>query len=296
VLVAQDAGFFAEEGLRVEEVVIPGAPAFAALANNELQALAFDTSRHYLIAGQGDDRFLFIQKVLDSISLDVVFSKAYAERRGVKPSDPLEARLRAMKGGRWGTLSLGSAPHIMQAYLGKRVGLDPERDMSFVALGAVPNLFSAVKEGQVDGYMLSAPNSLAAEVQGFGYVMIPYADVPEFFNLPHEGLFVTKAYAAAHGDVVRALVRAIARGREMLVAQPDRAAELLAKRFPGVSLDLIKRSVALMHGSAFGPGPGTLSQQEIDRHIALLREAGMLQGPVRFTEGVHWTNAFLPGR
>lgn len=293
VFVADAAGFFKEENLNVEIVQISGPTGQAALLNGELAALASDSFRFYQLAAQGDTKFVMVQKIIDALPLDVVVSKSWAQKTGVTPGSPLETRIKALKGAKIGTQSLGGAPQVMAAYLVRKVGMDPERDVQFVALNTVPATVVGLQRGQIDAYLLSVPNSLRAEEEGFGTVLIPYSDVPDFVGLPYNTLMVTTESVKKNPTLIRKIVRAIGKARILLSSDPEKATALLRERlFQRVDPSLVLKSVKLVR-QAF-PDTGRLDPKSIERNVAVGMAAGYLKSKVSLKEGVNWTNAFVP--
>ncbi len=292
VFLAEAAGFFKEEGLRAELVTVPGPAGQAALLTGELVALASDSFRLYQLAAQGDTRILMVQKIIDALPLDVVVSMNWSQKTGHTKKAPLEARIKSLRGARIGTQSLGGAPQVMASFLVRQVGMNPERDVQFVALQTVPATVVGLQRGQIDAYLLSAPNSLRAEVEGFGTVLVPYSDVPDFVGLPYNSLMVTANAAKKEALTIRKIVRAIGKARLLLSSNPERSAELLGERlYQRVSPSLVLKSVESVK-QAF-PDRGRFEQRSIQRNADLAIEAGYLKTKVSLKEGVHWTNEFV---
>jgi NitT/TauT family transport system substrate-binding protein len=292
VFLAHAAGFFNEEGLRVEITNIPGPAGQAALLSGELSALASDSFRLYRLAEQGDTRIIMIQKIIDALPLDVVVSKNWIQKTGGNIGSTLEARIRMLKGARIGTQSLGGAPQVMASFLVKKVGMDPQRDVQFVALNTVPATVIGLEKGQIDAFLLSVPNSLRAEVRGFGIVLVPYSDVPDFVGLPYNSLMVTAEVARKEPRLFRRITRAIGRARVLMSTDPKRAADLLREPlFQRVEPSLVLKSVESTR-RAF-PDIGRFDQGAIDRSVEVGIGAGYLKGRLNLKEGVHWTNEFF---
>jgi ABC-type nitrate/sulfonate/bicarbonate transport system substrate-binding protein len=291
VLLARDGGFFAKHGLDAELVRVPGPAGQAALLKGEIQALATDSYRMYSVFAQGNTRMLMIQKIIDAQPLDLVVSKDWVAKTGVGAGRGLVERVKSLKGARLGTQSLGGAPQVTAAYLAKKAGLDPKTDLKFIQLNNVPATVAGLQQGQIDGYMLSAPNSILAEKKGFGVVLVPYDQIGEFVGLPYNSLVVEKEYAKAHPDVIERIVAAIGDARMLLSSDPEKAAAELHKSFSKIDPELFKESV-VRYKAAF-PDRGKFDQAGIDRNVALGAGAGFLEKAVELKQGVHWSNEFF---
>lgn len=291
LLLARDGGFFAKHGLDAELVRVPGSAGQAALLGGEIQALASDSYRMYAVFAQGDTRMMMIQKIIDVQPFDLVVSNEWIAKTGVGAKSAMQARFKSLKGARLGTQSLGGAPQVIAAYLAKKGGLDPKSDLKFIQLNNVPATVAGLQQGQIDGYMLSAPNSIKAEKQGFGVVLVPYDQIEEFLGVPYNSLIVEKEYAKAHHDVIERIVAAIGDARILLSSDPEKAAESLKKSFSKIDPGLFKDSV-VRYKAAF-PDRGKFDQAGIDRNIALGVGAGFLDKAVDIKEGVNWSNEFF---
>ncbi|HEX7055532.1 MAG TPA: ABC transporter substrate-binding protein [Burkholderiales bacterium] len=291
VLLARDAGLFARHGLDAELVRVPGSAGQAALLGGEIQALASDSYRMYAIFAQGDTRMLMVQKIIDVQPFDLVMSKSWVAKTGVGADSPLKERFRSLKGSRLGTQSLGGAPQVISAYLARKGGLDPKTDLRFIQLNSVPATVAGLQQGQIDGYMLSAPNSIKAEKEGFGVVLVGYDQVDEFLGVPYNSLIVEREYAKSHRDVIERIVAAIGDARIMLSSEPYKAAKALHKSFSRIDEELFTDSV-VRYKAAF-PDRGKFDQAGIDRNIALGAGAGLLKGSVKVKADVNWSNEFF---
>lgn len=291
VYLAKNAGFFGEENLEVEIPVIPGAGGYAALTNNEVQAMANGPDQMFSLIEEGTDKFLAVQKLADAISMDVAASNAFVQKRGVTSKSPLPDRLKALSG-QWGMSCLQCAPHMMHAYLAKRGGLVVDKDANYVKLASPPAILQAMKAGQVDGFMLSAPISLTPEVEGWGTVFIPYTDVPEFANAPHEVTIITKEMASKNPDLVRRITRALGKAQILMGKEPEKAAQLLAPSFQPTPVAVLTQAIKHLMPS-FHKDIGLLNQKELDHEVDLVAASGMIKSKIAFKEGQHWTNQFL---
>ena len=286
--IAEAAGYFEEEGLNAEFATIPAGSSKAALLNREVEAIAFDTSTIFDMA---DTRqALMIQQVTNSITLDVVVSKEYAEKKGVSPESPLEDRIKALQGAKMATLSLGGLPHRVMSYLLSSVGLDHERDFEVVALQNPPAALAALAQGEIDGFALSAPNSIQAEMQGTGIVLISHADVPSFRDVPTTGLVVLREFAESNPEEVRRIVRALGKAHELLANDQEASVRYLSTYFPNLDPELLRRSLVSMQ-SVWG-NRGRMTEEGMQESIRFFAESGFIDGDVEIEEGVHWTNKF----
>lgn len=292
-LLAKNAGFYAEQGYEIELSVASGTPAYASLVNGEIDIYDGGAIPTYSMAAAGNSQVMVVEQTLGGMSMDVVVSKQWAQKQGVTAKDPLEKRLKALKGARMATMSLGGAPDVMTRYLIKKAGFDPTKDVEIVATNNTPAALAAVKNGQLDGYMLSTPNSHVAEAEGWGVVLIPYNDVPEFMGVPHESLQIATKFKEQKRDLVVSFARAHKKSRDMLAKNPAESIKLLTQEFKQIDPKLVEIGVNHLI-PAYLNGQGALSEAGFRNHIRLAAEAGQLKSAdIEYKEGVHWTNEFI---
>lgn len=102
---ASAAGYFAEEGLDVEVVVIAGTASLQAVIARDAQ-FALAPGTYQLMAHERGQRLLAVMSILTRNSINVVMHKDVARDKGITDTSPLSYKIRALKG-----LKLsGSAP------------------------------------------------------------------------------------------------------------------------------------------------------------------------------------------
>lgn len=290
IYVANTAGYFKEAGVEAELVIVAGTKAAAAVLNGDTQVYAGDLAKIFALAEEKKDDLMLVQLPNNAVTLDLVFSNAYIQKRGLTAQSSLEDRLRAMKGSVLGTLDVGGAPHLLMSYLMRKVALNPEKDFEVMATGTTPAALAALKKGSIDGYMLSAPTSIQAEADQAGKIVVKYVDVPEFRDTPSLGIAVRTDFAKQHPAAVKGMVQAIAKAHTLLAENPTEAAKFLQTSFPNMKPDLLEVSVKAL-SPAFG-NKGRLSDAALRKSAKLLKESGFLASEVLLKEGVHWTNEY----
>lgn len=293
VYVANGAGYFKEAGLEVEQVVMQGsAPAAAALLNDEVTAMVGDLDKVFDLAQKDSNKVILVQFPTNAVTLDLVFSNAFMQKKGLTPQSSLEDRLKAMKGSKMGTLSVGGTPHKLMSFLVRKVGLNPEKDFEVVATGNPPGTLAALKNGSIDGFMLSAPTSIQVEEENLGKVVVRFDEVPELRGSPSLGIAVRSDYANKNPAVIKGMVQAIAKAHSLLSEKPNEGAKLLQASYPGVKPELLEASVRALR-PAFG-NKGMVTDQALKNASSLFKEAGFMPTELSLREGVHWTNQFNP--
>lgn len=266
--VAQEKGFFADEGLDV--TINPG---------------GFDTNSITLVAAGTDtfgmhDTNSLIFAAVEEIPLVTVATflqkhpgaiMALAEKGYETLDDLVGARIGFQEGGPW---------MLTQAMLVKN-GIDPD-SLDQVTVGFD---LTALFEGQIDLQTVFATTEpIIAEAQGIETtVFVPYDYGVE---TSANALFTTKQYLEQNPDVVCSMVRAIARGWEYTFENPDEAAEIVVAVDPdNLDLEVEKRIIAAMDGAVRTPdamenGIGSMTRERWQTTVDVLRDFGGLEADV----------------
>ena len=113
-----------------------------------------------------------------------------------------------LRGQRVGITRYGSTTDTVTRLLLKRNGLDPDRDVTVVQVGGVPEILAALQSGGVDAGALSPPTMFRAAAS---YNML--VDTTEQDIFFHQAMLITsRRYLAENEAIVRRVVRAYLRG------------------------------------------------------------------------------------
>ena len=150
-----DTGLFKKHGLDVDLVFISGAPVVnAALLSGEVAlaqggpAPAIQTNLKgagtYIVLGN-TNRFPYQLVAAASIR-----------------------QISDLKGKRFGIARMGAADQTAALLVLPRFGIQPEKDMNLIAVGAVPSRFAALVSGSIAATLLIPPETTKAKELGFG--------------------------------------------------------------------------------------------------------------------------------
>ncbi|MBI3079764.1 MAG: ABC transporter substrate-binding protein [Deltaproteobacteria bacterium] len=290
VYVARHKGYFEAEGIDLDWQIVQGAAvAIAALSGGNAQFAAGASTEVMTMVSRGLPA-LAVAGIATSMTMDAVVSKRWAEARGVTPRSPLRERILALKGAKMGITSPGGAPDRYGRWLMTTVGLTPE-DVQNVKAGGAPEIMAAVKHGTIEGFLLSAPSGPQVEHDGYGVILIPFRDVPEFREFVHESLHGLKPYIEAHPQITEKMARALARANNLIQDRPDEAKALLRKDFGRINPSVLSASLDSMR-SAF-PRDGKMTQKQWDNTVKIHLESGAIKTSLDTREGLWWTNQHL---
>jgi ABC-type nitrate/sulfonate/bicarbonate transport system substrate-binding protein len=172
-------------------------------------------------------------------------------------------------------------------------GLDPAKDIENVNLGGVAQIISAMKAGQIDGFVLSPPAGYTVDQLGLGKVLVSFTEVPELSKGLFTGLQARQDYIAPNAATVTRVVRAVSEAGEYLAAHPSEAAQVLKNgAFAQNSLQDLELTLQNT-GSSFRPRNDTAKDWQDTQDI--FRQAGGASAitEAKIIEGETWTDRFV---
>jgi len=113
-----------------------------------------------------------------------------------------------LKGKRIAVSSLGGMSTLVIREIVARSGLDPDRDVTYLAVGGSETRSGAMAAGFVDAALMTIPLNYAPERQG--YTRLAWG--PDFVRYPMNGISGSPDYFAANRELVLAVLRGIAGG------------------------------------------------------------------------------------
>ena len=186
---AQKRGFFQEEGLEAEVIRINATVGFAALANGEID--------YYPSIGPG------VAAALQGVPIKVV--ACYV------PSAPfaLIARpefksVQELRGKAIGLNTFGGNIEVVTKLIFKHFGLDPDKDIKFLALGTNERRFAAMKQGLAAATLGTPPLDFFGKK--FGFVVLTRAH--ELFSYPASGVLVSVKKLKERPDEIKRVIKA----------------------------------------------------------------------------------------
>ena len=291
--VARSKGFFTEEGLDVEvQVMESGVIATQALVGGSVDMIVVAAPE--LVRGVAAGLDIIAVHFMSGMTQQFTFRKEYAERKGVTAKSPLSDRIAALKGANIGITRPGAASDTFARWILKKGGIDPVKDVNIVSIGGSGAQLAALKGGRTDAFLLSPPGGQKAEKEGYGVVLIPPADIPEFKNFWFIGLIVKRSYADKNPQVVAKAVRALAKANNFVLDNIEETKKIVRTFFPKVDPALVDASM-----DAIRPliaRDGKMSRELWENTIRLIEETGRLPKPLSPDEGVLWTNKYLEGK
>jgi len=184
---AHKRGFLKEEGIEAEIIRITGGASAAALSSGDL-----DYGTGMTLGGPISG--LPVKVVACFVPAPVFALVARPEIKSVQE----------LKGKTVGISTFGGLSIFGARVIAKHFGLDPDRDIKFVAVGAVESRFIRLIQGLIDAAVLAPPLDSEAKKKGFNIL----ARADEILVFPETGLVAGVKKIQEKPDEIKRVIRA----------------------------------------------------------------------------------------
>jgi NitT/TauT family transport system substrate-binding protein len=194
--VIKRAGLFRKHGLDVELVYIQGSGVLTAAMVSGQVPLTFLAGAATVSSAIGG-----ADTVLTACAINTLFWRLF--------STPNIKTIGELKNKKIGVTRLGTLEDGVLRYLLKERGLNPDRDVTFLPIGAAPQRVIALSRGMIDASAFIAPQDIQAQKLG----------MHELLDMSKLGLYnpascfaTTKTYIRTNRDTVARVMRAFVEG------------------------------------------------------------------------------------
>jgi ABC-type nitrate/sulfonate/bicarbonate transport system substrate-binding protein len=229
---AQDKGYFKQEGLNVKFTVVTASVGLQAASSGSIQ-LDYTTSiRPVKTLSQGE-RFYAFMPVNVGFTDDVIMSKAAYKAAGLTSSSTLKQMMTALIHKPLGIISAGGENQEVWDYLFHLAGL-PESDVNTVALGSPDANLAALKRGSIVASNLGGTSPAQAVQDGYAVYLTRLSEnsVPSMNQVVSDVVVASSAYAQANPSVLTGFVAAYQKAVADTYANPAAAEETVYKDYP----------------------------------------------------------------
>lgn len=229
--VAHSLGYFEEEGLDVEILLVPGADKVtAAVLSGDVQIGFCGSEATMYIYNQGEKDYLVNFAALTKRDGSFLVSR---EKYNNFTLNDLKGK--TVIGGR-----KGGMPEMTFEWALKQNGIDPKNGLNIDTSVAFASMAGSFIGGNGDFVTLFEPQALQLEQQGYGYVV---ASIGELGGVvPYTSYNAKKSYIENHGKEVEGFTKATQKGLDYVHTHSDEeVAQAITSYFPDTSMnDLIK--------------------------------------------------------
>jgi NitT/TauT family transport system substrate-binding protein len=208
--VAAKKGFFREEGLDPEIIVVRANVSISALASGHI-----DYTMVFSAVVRAAMRGAPVRVVATFIDSPTYVMLGRAGMDSVKQ----------LKGGKVAIGSYGSSGHLVAQLIAKHFGVDPEKEVSIVALGPDSARLTALKEGVVEGALVAPPSDSEGKKMGFNILAI----ANEIVKFPYMGLGTTAKKIAERPNEIKKTLKALIKANQFMIKNREEAVQILAE-------------------------------------------------------------------
>jgi len=262
--IAQERGFFRQEGLLADVVQVRGNIGVTALLSGDAQAI--NNVGTLIRAAERSD---LPAKVL---------SQSLKKNLFWLVTKPEIKTLAELKGKTFGTTTFGGSQHLAAIRLLQKAGLDPDKDITVVIGGDVPAQLQSLLSGVVQLVALSPPTVIVARDKF--KLRIHGSTLEDLANLQN-GLAFSDRLVRERRELVKRILRARSRAHRYLFENERGTAEVLAK-FLNVDLAVALESYRLARPAFTANGIPT--DKEIEEFLRADAEVLKLKEPVPATK------------
>ena len=224
--VAHSLGYFEEQGLDVEILLVPGADKVAAAVLSGDVEIGFCGSEATIyIYSQGQDDYL-----VNFANLTKRDGSFIVSRKKIDNFTLEDLKGKTIIGGR-----MGGMPEMTLEYTLKQAGIDPKNDLYIDTSIEFASMSGAFIGGTGDFVSLFEPNALQLEQQGFGYVVASLGELGGV--VPYTTYNTKKSFIESNPEVIEGFNKAIQKGLDYVHNNDAKnIAEVIIDYFPDTSL------------------------------------------------------------
>ncbi len=221
--VAKEAGIFAKHGLSAELIYVQPAILTQAMLAGEL-ALAASGGSTMIEANLRGADFVILGSWLSSPGLNFLVT-----RKEITTPEQL-------KGKKFGISRLGAAPHRILQLTVAKLGMDPNKDVSFLQVGNPAAVALAIQSGRIDAGLGDVEIAHAAGKLGLS-VLLQVRDLGiEYLTLD---LVTRRSFIEKNEDAVRLFMKSVVEAVHFFVTKPEQSMATSAK-YTGHDLTIVK--------------------------------------------------------
>ncbi|MFI5266077.1 MAG: ABC transporter substrate-binding protein [Chloroflexota bacterium] len=259
----------------------------AALQSGEIQ-FALTTGEAVLLGQSKNLPLLSVAAVNSGFTQSLVMSSKWVQAHPLPSNASLEQRAALLNGATLG--QLGAATDAVTLKHFQQLANLPASATKQVKMQNQEAQLAALRQGEIDGISLSAPESFEAEAEGVGKVVLNSRDIPKWDEAPYIVALTTKTYAKDHPDAVKGTLAAVEEALARMNAGGPAILDYEKAVYPNYSPEVLQRSLDFIHLAPYKPMSAEMWQVEAQ----ILADSGQLSAPLAPKEGTDWTNEFMP--
>ena len=227
--VAQRSGSFEKYGLKVEPVYIRGGrAAVQALISGDIRIEMQGASSVIAAWAQGAKDLRYIAAVGNRLDYILVGNRA------IKTAADL-------KGKRVGISQLGASTDFIARFALRRLGLNPEKDVTILGVGGAGERWAALNGGHVQATVLQPPFTLLSRKAGLP-ILVDFSKVD--FDYTISGVVTTASFIRSEPETVMNFMRGLADGMDFYRDErnKEKVLRMLSEYFRSNAMDELEET------------------------------------------------------
>jgi NitT/TauT family transport system substrate-binding protein len=291
LFIADRKKMWAAQGLQPSmKQVEGGALAMVALNSGEADFVCVASTDAMISWERGLD-LRVVAAFYGSLTIQLTARREWLETAGIGPKNSIDDKVRALKGLRIGSSSLGGGPPQYTRFLGSLYGLDPEKDIRIVGVGQGSTRIAALREGRVDLIVGGAPEADQISLDGYGDLFINFSEVPIFKEFPFTVVVVKEELARNDPQRVQRVARTIAQANNFIRDNFEDAVKELQAQFPKINPAAIERAMARDRDAL--PAGARMTETMWANGYKCAAAMRSIKSTPPLADGAFWTNRFL---
>jgi NitT/TauT family transport system substrate-binding protein len=268
---ARDAGIFKKHGLAVELVAVGSSTrGVAAMVSGDLDILAGGGTGGVTAQLQGYTDMALFANVIRTFLFSVMVHPAITD-------------VSQLRGKRMGVTRFGGTLDFVARQYIKRNGMEPGKDVTFVQIGAMPDIVVAVVSGAIESGVIGIPQNFLAKKQGLREL----ADLSESGARYALAAFVAKrSFLSENHDVMVRFMKTLVEGIHFLKTRPKEGMEIL-KRYTRIDAPDIVQPAYDLHTKLFPRVPEIYPEdlKLVLEEVAMTTAKAKNANPASFIDG-----------
>lgn len=268
---AQDAGIFKKHGLLVELIAVGSSTrGVAAMMSGQLDVLAGGGNSGITSQLQGYTDVALFANVIQTFLFSVM-------------TQPSITDVSQLRGKRMGVTRFGGTLDFAARYYLKRYGMEPGKDISFLQIGAMPDIVVAVSTGAIEAGVIGVPQNFVAKKQG----MRELADLSESGARYALAAFVAKrSFLSQNQELMVRFMKTLVEAIHFLKTRPKEGMEIF-RRYTRVDAPDILKPAYDLHIKLFPRVPEIFPEdlKLVLEEVALTNPKAKAANPASFIDG-----------
>jgi NitT/TauT family transport system substrate-binding protein len=258
---AKESGIFERNGLDVDLQLIDSSKGIPALLSGQVQVSNLGGAETLSAAAGGADLVVVSEEA-------PVYPNVFQVPAEIKTLDEL-------KGKKVGVSNIGSGSDVATRLGLQKVGIDPDRDVTIVAVGSLTNRVAAMQSGAIQGGIASPPDSLLLESKGF-HTLFDFADLA--FPAAVANDVFQRSFAADHKDAVQKYVDSLVQGIALTRKDKASAVRVLEKYLKSDDAAAMDKTYTYYATKVIPQLPYPKAEQYTDTQANLAKQNDKLRG------------------